>query len=118
MLTAGDDSDLGERIKRALQDKGETHEALAESLGVSVQAVGKWIRTGHVARKNLVALANALGVSLEWLLTGTGPMYPDPRQLSDSEVRLIEKYRQMTDGKKALLLEAAEAFACVSQQKK
>jgi transcriptional regulator with XRE-family HTH domain len=45
---------------------------IAEKCGVTDQAVGRWRRTGHVNRENLGPLAEELGVSLEWLLTGRG----------------------------------------------
>jgi len=48
---------------------------LAGEMGVTEQAVGKWLRTGNIARQHLPKLARVLDVDIDWLLTqsGTGP---------------------------------------------
>ena len=58
------------RLKDALQASGMNHAALATAVGVTPQAVSKWFKQGMMARSKLVAVASALGVSPEWLLTG------------------------------------------------
>lgn len=47
---------------------------IADRCHVSDQAVGRWRKTGKVQRENLAPLADELGVSVEWLLTGRGQM--------------------------------------------
>lgn len=57
---------------------------IAEKCEVTDQAVGRWRKTGKVQRENLAPLADELGVSLEWLLTGRGSMRR--AQLEDMDV--------------------------------
>jgi transcriptional regulator with XRE-family HTH domain len=60
---------LGERIKLAREKMGLTQAQLAKKLGVSPGAVGQWeIERGVPATERLGALADFLGVSLDWLL--------------------------------------------------
>ncbi|UUC83838.1 helix-turn-helix domain-containing protein [Stutzerimonas stutzeri] len=52
----------------------DTSKALAESLGVSPQAVSSWKSRDSVPYAECVLVAQKLGLSLDWLLTGQGPM--------------------------------------------
>lgn len=54
---------IGNKIKAAIDAKGITQTALAEIIGVSNNAVTKWIRTGKVSKKNIPKVAHALGMS-------------------------------------------------------
>jgi hypothetical protein len=45
---------------------------LAEDMGVSTQAVFKWKTEGKIKKENAVALAQRMGYSSEWLITGLG----------------------------------------------
>ena len=60
---------LGETIKAYRMERNMTQEFLAESLGVSRQAVSKWeMGTSDPSTSNLLALAKLYGVSAEELL--------------------------------------------------
>ena len=60
---------LGETIKQLRTERGMTQEFVAESLGVSRQAVSKW-ESGITdpSTSNLFALAKLFGISAEELL--------------------------------------------------
>ena len=59
----------GERIAKARKHKNLTQEKLAEILGISPQAVSSWERDEYLPdTKNLIALADALDVTLDSLL--------------------------------------------------
>lgn len=66
--------DFAVRIRVLINRAGGTH-ALARCCGVSESTVRNW-RDGHsdVSRGRCVALAEALGISLLWLITGEGTM--------------------------------------------
>jgi phage repressor protein C with HTH and peptisase S24 domain len=51
--------------------------ALAQAVGVSDSSVHLWLKKSEPSRGKLVALADAAGVSLEWLSAGTGPVQVD-----------------------------------------
>jgi transcriptional regulator with XRE-family HTH domain len=71
----GDPRTLGARIRMALQRKGWSGRQLARQLGVAPRAVMSWIHdTNRPSLDRLPVLCATLGVSLEWLLTGRGPM--------------------------------------------
>lgn len=68
---------LHEKILYCRKRAGLSQEALAESVGVSRQAVSKW-ETGESVPETgkLAALAAALGVSVDWLLSEDEPERP------------------------------------------
>jgi len=60
---------LGQNIQAARREKGLSQEALAEKIGVSRQALGKWEKdTSLPGLDNLQALSEALGVGVDTLL--------------------------------------------------
>lgn len=65
---------LNEKIYLCRKRAALSQDALAERLGVSRQAISKW-ETGESVPDTgkLLPLANALGVSLDWLLSEDGP---------------------------------------------
>lgn len=63
---------IGERIEVACRALGISRVDLAENVGVSKQYIYH-ICTGKIEQsKHLPAIANALGVEIQWLTTGTG----------------------------------------------
>lgn len=62
---------MSKRIESAMSAAKITQTALAESMGVTPQAVQQWV-SGHTAPKGkrLEKLAMILGVKIDWLLTG------------------------------------------------
>ena len=65
---------LGQNIQTARKAKGISQEALAEKIGVSRQALGKWEKdTALPGVDNLQALARELGVSVDALLGSAAP---------------------------------------------
>ena len=68
---------IASRLVELRQAKGLSQEALAESLGVSRQAVSKWERAeASPDTDNLIALAELYNVSLDALLLSRGPLFP------------------------------------------
>ena len=56
------------RCVARLKAIGKTQAWLAEQVGVSTNAVSKWIKTGEISRENLKASADALEISVAQLL--------------------------------------------------
>lgn len=73
-----DEENLGQRFAQELARSGHTVEFVAETCDVSVQAVYKWIKTGHLARKHMPALAR-IGIDTSYLLFG------DQKPAADSQ---------------------------------
>lgn len=59
---------LGNAIRARLQELSKTQGWLAAELGVSNNAVSKWIKSGKISRENALAAARLLEVSVEVLL--------------------------------------------------
>ena len=75
---------LGQNLQAARKAKGLSQEALAEQIGVSRQALGKWEKdTALPGLDNLQAAAQVLGVSVDMLL-GTGDTSPTPAVTLDA----------------------------------
>ena len=75
---------LGQNLQAARKAKGLSQETLAERIGVSRQALGKWEKdTALPGLDNLQAAAQVLGVSVDTLL-GTGCADPAPAVTLDA----------------------------------
>lgn len=61
---------MAARIKEKMQQKGISNTALAETAGVSLQAVGQWLKSGKISRERLWKIAQYLDNTVDYLLTG------------------------------------------------
>jgi len=84
---------LGARIVRLREEKRLSRAALARGLGVSRDRVAKWEREKNEPPvEMLVALGDALGVSLDELMTGRAATAPAiAGGLNDGTVRAIAR---------------------------
>ncbi len=85
---------LAERIAQYRRQKGLSQETLAQQLGISRQSVSKWERGEALPETDkLPALAQALGVSLDTLLTGqqpeSEPSFPPARSCRRDPLEMI-----------------------------
>ena len=72
--------DLGTYIQQLRKERGISQESLAEQVGVSRQAVGKWEQgLSYPSTENLLALAQIFGVSADDLI-GLTPAAPAPKK--------------------------------------
>jgi transcriptional regulator with XRE-family HTH domain len=66
--TSGDDASMSARIKEARQARGWSQQELAERVSVSQPTIVHWEQGTHIPRHLALArLADALGVSRQWL---------------------------------------------------
>ena len=66
---------IGERIRDVRSGKELSQQALADTVGVTRATVSQW-EIGDIKNlrpANLLSVADALGVSIRWLITGRGP---------------------------------------------
>lgn len=71
---------FAERLKLAMSDTGFTQSNLAEKAGVSQAAIQKLTSGKAESTRKIVEIANALGVRVEWLSSGEGPMRNEGQQ--------------------------------------
>lgn len=86
MLKNESQSTLARRIREAREAAGLTQAELAKSFGIEPKAISQWERENMLAKRKptrpdidkIPALAERLGVTVEWLLTGksTPPTLP------------------------------------------
>lgn len=104
---------MRERIKEARTLRKYSQKALAEKIGISDAALSK-IESGvnNPARSTLIAIANALNVDVDWLISGTGEMEsPTSSRTLDAVARRYSSsttFRAMVDAY-AQLDEAGQA---------
>jgi transcriptional regulator with XRE-family HTH domain len=79
LSTTGDPTaeSVGERIARLRRARGWKQKELATRIGSSLQQISKYERGRYTPRSEVVArLAEAFGVSADYLLTGRSPYQP------------------------------------------
>lgn len=86
---------LGTTIRSRLSELGKTQGWLADEVGVSNNAVTKWIATGKISRANSVATAKALDLSLEALLGEAE--HKDASDDTESADALLSKVAEMIE---------------------
>lgn len=77
-----------------LNGKGFSKTEMAKVANVSKQAVTGWFRTGKISKESALAVADAAGVSVPWLL---GEDVGEKDGLKPDEQRLLELYRQLPE---------------------
>ncbi|EGV5344195.1 helix-turn-helix domain-containing protein [Salmonella enterica] len=83
-----------QRLNEILKLKKLTKSDMARICGVSAQSVNNWFVRGTIGKSSAIKLADALGVSLEWVL---GQEVDERDGLKADERRLLELYRQLPD---------------------
>ena len=96
---------MQERIRRARRRAGFSQTGLAAAVDVRRSAVSNWESADGVlpSMQNLLAIAKACQVSLEWLGTGRGGISTDPDALADvptanAELVDVEEERMLLAG--------------------
>ena len=111
---------MGARIRRARRHAGMSQAQLAAAMNVRRSAVSNWesVADVHPTMVNLIGIAHACKVSLDWLGTGRGAMSVDDLdhvQAADAELvdapaerRLLVIFRSLPRHSQALILDLLE----------
>ncbi|HEM8707748.1 TPA: helix-turn-helix domain-containing protein [Enterobacter hormaechei] len=91
---------LVERLTE-INKRGVTKADMARIAGVTPQAVNGWFKKGVISKKSALAIADAVGISVAWLL-GEGVSETDG--LKANEQRLLELYRQFPEDEQQNML--------------
>ena len=102
---------LASRLLTAMRERNISAPQLARKVGVTKQAVYKWLRGGVLSLDTdvLQRVCEELGVRPEWLVSGKLPKHPSPG-LKDEETRLIMDFRGLTPRDRQRLLDLARAW--------
>ena len=96
---------LGQKLKALLKDNSMTQEDLAERLGVSRQAVGKWVNDKGIPEVGkLVQISNLFGVSTDYLLK------------EDCEERNVSREKSVSDDGYYISREMLDGYLSYSRQ--
>lgn len=91
--------EFGTRLQALRKQRGLSQEALADRLGVSRQAIGKWESGGALPSiDNLLELAAILETTVDYLLTGAEPPAPpeqDPLACGEPETVSIDTLKAL-----------------------
>jgi transcriptional regulator with XRE-family HTH domain len=91
-------SAIVERIDSLLKRRNEKRASVCKAVGITSMALTDWARRDTIpAADTLLRVADYLGVSLPWLITGEGPSIgaPTPESTDHEEVHLIDTYRKL-----------------------
>lgn len=80
------------RLNEIIEKKRISKADIARICGVSAQSVNNWFVRGAIGKSSAIKLADALGVSLEWVL---GQDVDAKDGLRHDERRLLELYNQL-----------------------
>ena len=80
------------RLNEIIEQKRISKADIARICGVSSQSVNNWLVRGAIGKSSAIKLADALGVSLEWVL---GQDVDSKDGLRPDERRLLELYNQL-----------------------
>ncbi|HEI8894207.1 helix-turn-helix transcriptional regulator [Klebsiella pneumoniae] len=86
------DNPVVQRLNEIIEMKRISKADIARICGVSSQSVNNWFVRGAIGKSSAIKLADALGVSLEWVL---GQDVDANDGLRPDEKRLLELYNQL-----------------------
>ena len=103
-------STIADRIKEICAQKGTSMYKLEKQLNLGNGTIGKWGKNGRQPTYDkAVAVANALGVSADYLLTGEQKEKP-VFQMENGLKEIDAIFEQLTPSRQAKLLELARLY--------
>lgn len=102
-------SDISDRIRETCAQKGTSMYKLEKQLNLGNGTIGKWGKNGRQPTYDKVsAVADALDVSVDYLLTGDQKEKPASNGDGLSEIESI--FAQLTPSRQAKLIELARLY--------
>ena len=93
-----------ERIKTAASRRGYTLAEIEQNLGFGVRTIYKWDKNSPSVEK-VLSVANFLGVSMTWLVTGS-------EATQDLPASFLSRYKELSDGEKVKIEHFIEVCLC------
>lgn len=109
LKTSSEYAPVFNRIIVTCDAKNTTVSALLDSYATSRSAIGAW-KKGNINTETIVAIADDLGVSLDYLIRGKENSVPSA-ELSDDEQELLTYYGRLHDIDKGRVLGTAKILA-------
>jgi transcriptional regulator with XRE-family HTH domain len=103
--------DFWMRLKSEIRAKNTTQEWIAGQIGVPFGTFKKWMtRKTYPNIKEGIEIAKLLGISVDYLVTGTEPETHQDN-LDNSERKLVNAYRKLTTADQENVMLAISAWA-------
>lgn len=100
--------EISQRIFETMKQNGQKQKDLAAATCISTSAISAWKKNGaNPAAETLSAIADFLGVSLDYLLTGK----ESPSRLTEDERDLLALYSKLSSAEQQRLIGRAELLA-------
>lgn len=90
-------STLADRISQSVKSSGKSQRQIAIAIGITPQALNKWLKTGNADKEHLLHFARETGVDFEWLLTGREYESATGKGASSSAIKLKETITQLDE---------------------
>lgn len=107
-----------ERLRSLMSEKGVKQKALAEKIGISPQAVSKIVKGETTDPRKLLAIAQALDVSVEYLQGDADT--PDPNGASESvsaqDRALLTQFHKLSFTSREAIMEIMRVMASATEQ--
>ncbi|WP_368301344.1 helix-turn-helix domain-containing protein [Kluyvera sichuanensis] len=84
-----------------ITERGVTKADMARIAGITPQAVNGWFKKGVISKKSALAIADAVGVSVAWLL---GEDVGEMSGIKPNEQRMLELFRQLPEDEQENML--------------
>ncbi|WP_273849086.1 helix-turn-helix domain-containing protein [Serratia liquefaciens] len=90
------------RLNELMTLKGISKAEMARIAGVSPQSVNNWFLRGTIGKSSALKLAEALGVSVAWLL---GEDVDENTGLGSKEAQMLELFRQLPEAEQERMID-------------
>jgi transcriptional regulator with XRE-family HTH domain len=95
-----DDQQVARLIE--ITERGISKADMARIAGVTPQAVNGWFKRGAISKKSAVAIADAAGVSVAWLL---GEEVEENSGLKPNESKMLNLFRQLPESEQTKMID-------------
>ncbi|WOY02475.1 helix-turn-helix domain-containing protein [Dickeya fangzhongdai] len=85
-----------------ITERGISKADMARIAGITPQAVNGWFKKGVISKKSAVAVAEAAGVSVAWLL---GEKVDEENGLKERERKMLQLFRQLPEEQQDRMIE-------------
>ncbi|MVA19532.1 helix-turn-helix domain-containing protein [Agrobacterium vitis] len=104
-------TELGQRLRDIRRHLGDPErEEFCLNLGISKQSLGNYERGDNVPDATvLLSYRKALGVNVNWVLTGEGDMFDAAgAKLSENDARLLHDFHQLPENRQLDIMEITQ----------
>jgi transcriptional regulator with XRE-family HTH domain len=85
-----------------ITERGISKADMARIAGVTPQAVNGWFKRGAISKKSAIAIAEAAGVSITWLL---GEEVSEESGLKPNEDKMLQLFRQLPESEQERMID-------------